>query len=120
MLAENREGYLKSKRKLGLDVNVVETGAGPHKERKGDEKMGGIAGQLADLQLKFDKFREDMAGELMKRDSQFTDLKYLIKSQNVGPRFPTKPNGSGPTCWGCNKFGHVRSNCPDLLKGGQN
>ena len=36
LLAENCEAYLKSKQK----VNAVKTGAGPHKERKGDKKMG--------------------------------------------------------------------------------
>ena len=115
LLAENREAYLKSKRKLGLEVNVLESDAAQQPTRK-EDKLGGISSQLLDMQLKFDNFRVDVKKELENRDNQMRELKELIKNHSINTNTVPRTFQRTGTCWGCGKGGHMRSNCPELQK----
>ena len=116
--AENKEAYLKSKKKLGLsaEANVVDQGGPSHTKR--DDKYGNISNQLVAMQQQFCTFREDMEKELKKRDQQMEELKTLVKSLSVSPKPISAPTASPSsyTCWGCGESGHVRSSCPKRSK----
>ena len=124
LLAENRESYLRTKKKMGLDVNMVELPGGPTAQpmaqpQKREDKWGGIATQLADMQIKFNSFREEMNKELVKRDTQMNEIKGLLRNleSSTKSNYAPKPAVRGPlTCWGCGKAGHMRSLCPELGK----
>ena len=119
--AENKEAYLKSKKKLGLtaEANVVDQGGPSHTKR--DDKFGNISNQLVAMQQQFCTFREDMERELKKRDQQMEELKTLVKSLSVSSKSLSAPpagpgSASNYTCWGCGETGHVRSSCPKRTK----
>ena len=121
---------------MGLEVNMVELPGGPTAQpmaqpQKREDKWGGIATQLADMQIKFNSFREEMNKELVKRDAQMNEIKGLLRglenkpksdypSKSYAPKgnYAPKPAVKGPlTCWDCGKPGHIKTFCPERGNG---
>ena len=121
LTAENREAYLKSKKKLGFAPECNLVGGGPSGGRGAAQNAGQSGGQnkneqglllaqLADIQSKLDQYQLDVKKDMELKDQKIDELRKLVEGSKVPPR----PSGPDYTCWGCGRNGHLRSHCPEL------
>ena len=79
--------------------------------KNGDSDSGGVSPNEDDMGLFVKQFNRYIQKHgLIRSDNS------LVNSRKIQSKGDSSKEGKGLSCFGCGKFGHLKSECPDLIK----